>query len=355
LELFEMARVSPQELLSRIEKGKVIPAIVLMGEEPFLRDACRARLIEKYVPEASRTWAVSRYSAVRGETEAALSQAQSLPMLAPQQVIFLEDAGGIEKLGEKNREETVALIENYLSDPAPFTVLVIEAARLDERMKLAKVLAAKALVVEVGLGENPEQRQGAAVMTGERLAAEMGLSFERGALEDLADRVAADLQRLKTEMEKLANYVGERKKITREDVAAMVASERATTTWDLVDLLTARQSKKALEFLDRLLRDGEEPLMMLGAMTWIYRKVIEASEMKGAMNGWQASRTLGMRPEQAELAIRAAEKASKAELLAGLSALEKADERLKSSTDARTVMEFLVVELTGGKAVGVGR
>ncbi|MEQ1474617.1 MAG: hypothetical protein ABLQ96_12385, partial [Candidatus Acidiferrum sp.] len=80
-----MGRVSTQELLGRIEKGKIIPAILLLGEEPYLRDACRARLIEKFVPEASRTWAVSRYSAERGETEAALGQAQSLPMLSPQQ------------------------------------------------------------------------------------------------------------------------------------------------------------------------------------------------------------------------------------------------------------------------------
>src|ERR1700726_2182722 len=125
-----MARVSPQELLSRLEKGKIIPGILLLGDEPYLRDTCRAQLIEKFVPEASRTWAVSRYSAERGETEAALSQAQSLPMLSPQQVVFLEDADAIEELGDKNREETVAQLELYLGDPAPFTVLVIEAARL---------------------------------------------------------------------------------------------------------------------------------------------------------------------------------------------------------------------------------
>ena len=212
-----MARIATQELLTRLEKGKVIPAIVLLGEEPYLRDACRAQLIEKYVPEASRTWAVSRYSAERGETEAALSQAQSLPMLSPQQVVFLEDAGGIEKLGEKNRDETVALLETYLGNPAPFTVLVIEAARLDERMKLAKVLG-QALVVEVGLGDNVEQRQAAAVAMAGNVAKEHGLTFERGAAEDLAERVSADLMRLKTEMEKLAAYVGERKIIRREDV-----------------------------------------------------------------------------------------------------------------------------------------
>lgn len=343
-----MARISTQELLSRLEKGKLIHAILLLGEEPYLRDASRAKLIEAFVPEGSRTWAVSRYSAERGETQAALTQAQSLPMLSPQQVVFLEDAGAIEKFGEKNRDETVAQLETYLGDPAPFTALVIEAARLDERMKLAKVLGQRTLVVEVGLGENPEQRQVAAVAMAGNLAKAEGLTFERGAAEDLAERVAADLMRLKTEIEKLAAYLGEKKIIRREDVNVMVSSERTATVWELADLLASRQSKQALDFLDRLMRDGEEPIAMVGAMTWMYRKLIEASEIKGAMNGWQAARTLGMRAEQAELALRAARKSSKAQLLSGLQALKKADDRLKSSKDSRTVMEFLVAELTAG-------
>jgi len=135
-----MPRVSPQELLSCLEKGKVIPAILLLGDEPYLRDACRAQLIEKFVPEASRTWAVSRYSAERGETEAALSQAQSLPMLSPQQAVFLEDAEAIEKLGDKNREETVTQLEVYLGDPAPFTVHFSIRAE-DEHRFIANAIA----------------------------------------------------------------------------------------------------------------------------------------------------------------------------------------------------------------------
>src|ERR1700719_4194147 len=350
-----MPRVSPPELLSCLEKGIVIPAILLLGDEPYLRDACRAQHIERFVSEASRTWAVSRYSADRGETEAALSQAQSLPMLSPQQVVFLEDAEAIEKLGDKNREQTVALLELYLGDPAPFTVLVIEAARLDERMKLAKILSQKTLVVEAGLGDNSEQRQSAAVLMAGNFAKTLGLQFEKGAAEDLAERVAADLMRLKTEIEKLANYLGDRKKVTGDDINAMVASEKTTNIWALADLLASRQGQKAMEFLDRLLRDGEAPLEMLGALTWMYRKLIEASEIRGAINGWQAARTLGMRPEQADIALRAARKTSKAQLLVGLRALEKADDRLKSSKDSRMVLEFLVTELTSANALATAR
>src|SRR6266849_857859 len=346
-----MARISQEELVGRLEKGKLVPAILLLGEEAYLRDACRAQLIDRFVPEALRTWAVSRYSAGRGETQAALDQAQTMAMLSPQQVVFLEEAEAIEKLGEKNRDEAVAQLGAYFEDPAPFTVLVVEATGLDQRMKLGKLLAEKALVVECGLGENAGARQVAAVALARTIAKEQEGEFEKGAAEDLAEFVTADLMRLKTEIDKLATYAAEKKLIRREDVSALVVSGKTTTVWELADILASRQAKKALEFLERLLRDGEEPLSMLGAMAWMYRKLIEASEVKGATNGWQAARVLGMRPEQAELALQNARKISKPRLLAGLHALRDADDRLKGSgVDPRTVMEFLVAQLTGGEA-----
>jgi DNA polymerase-3 subunit delta len=342
-----MAQVSPEQLLARLAGGKIIPALLLLGEEPYLRDECRARLIEKFVSEAARTWAVSRYSAGRGETQAALDQAQTMAMLSPQQVVFLEDTEAIEKLGEKNREEAVAQLAAYLDNPAPFTVLVVEATGLDQRMKLGKMLTEKTLVVACGLGENSGERQAAAVAFARTIGKEEGVEFEKGAAEDLAEFVAADLMRLKMEIDKLATFVGDKKSISRNDVSSMVISEKTTTVWELADLLAARKSRKALEFLDRLLRDGEEPLSMVGAMAWMYRKLIEASEIKGVTNGWQAARALGMRPEQAELALQNARRISKPRLLSGLGALQNADDRLKGGAeDARAVMEFLVTELT---------
>ena len=347
-----MAKLGTEEFLERLQKGKPVPAVLLLGDEPYLRDECRKQLIEKYVPEAARTWAISRFSADNGETQAAVDQAQTLPMLSPQQLVFLEDGEAIEKLGEKSREEAVKTLEAYLENPAPFTVLVIEAAGLDQRMRLAKLLLEKALVVEVGLGENLDERVAAAAVLAKSLAKEQGIDFEKGAGEDLAEFVGGDLMRLKTEVDKLATYGAERKIVRRADVAALVISEKSATIWEVADFLAARQPPKALEFFERLLREGEEPVAMLGAMAWMYRKLIEASEVRAA-NGWQAARALGMRPEQAELAIQNARKISKERLLDGLKALREADDRLKGGAkDPHSVMEFLVWQLSGTRAVG---
>jgi DNA polymerase-3 subunit delta len=346
-----MPRVSHQELVARLTKGKSIPALLLLGDEPFLRDASRAQLIETFVPEAARPWAVSRYSADRNETQDALEQAQTLPMLAPRQVVLLHDVEKIEKLSEKNRDAAIDHLEAYFDNPAPFTVLVLEATALDQRMKLAKLLTDKTLVVDVGLGEDLDARQAAAVPLARAMAKEQGVDFEKGAAEDLAEFVAADLMRLKTEIDKLTTYVAQRKLIRRQDVTALVISEKTTTVWELADMLATRQGKRALEFLDCLLREGEEPLSMLGAITWMYRKLIEASELKGISNGYQAARALAMRPEQAEVALQSARKIPKARLLQGLQSLQAADSRLKGGADdPHAVMEFLISDLAAPPA-----
>src|SRR4051812_71763 len=299
-----MPHITTENLTARLEKAKPFPVLLLLGDEPYIRGTWRTQIVDKLIPDAARDWAVCRYSADRGETGNALQQAQSLPMLSSRQVIFLQDVEKIEKLGEKSREAAIEELEAYLENPAPFTLLVLEATALDQRMKLAKLLTEKAQVLEIGLGEDPEQRQAAAVRFAGVIAKEQKVEFDSGAAEDLAEYVAADLMRLRNEIIKLATYAGDRKRISRQDVSALVISEKTTTVWELADLIAAREQKKALEFLDRLLRDGEEPLPMLGAITWMYRKLIEASDLKGVSNGYQAARALAMNPERAEAALR---------------------------------------------------
>jgi DNA polymerase III subunit delta len=346
-----MARVSQQKFLAQLQSGKLIPAILLLGDEPYLRDACRAELIEKFVPEGSRMWGVSRFSADRGEIQQAIDAAQMLPMLAQQQVIFIEDLDRVEKLGEKNRQAVVDVVEAYLKNPSSFTVLVLEANKLDERMKLGKLLVERALVVEVGLGDDPEARLATATTLAETFAREENVKLENGVAEDLAEFVGGDLMRLRTEIRKLATYAAERKLIRRKDVSTLVISEKTSTAWDLADMLASRQAGPAMEFLERILRQGEEPVMILGALTWTYRKLVEAADAKGISNGYQAARALGMPPAKAEMALRSARKIGKPRLLQGLQALQRADSLLKGGADdPRTAMEFLIVELTGATA-----
>jgi DNA polymerase-3 subunit delta len=341
-----MASVSPQELLARLAKGKPIPGILLVGADSYLRDLCRKKLVDAYVPEGTRDWGVRKFSADDDDVSAILGQAQTMPMLAPQQVIFVSEVEAWGRLGDDSRDSLVKQISDYLDDPAPFTVLVFEAAALDQRMRLAKMFAEKTVTVSVELSANPAERARLALPLSLEIAMELGASLEQDAAEELCDILNGELAAIRTELEKLTAYAGDRKIITRADVDLLVISARKYEVWDLANMLAARQPAQALEFLDSLLREGEAAPALLGALAWMYRKLLEAQELPAGIAGWQASSSLKMRPAAAELAVLQSRKFPKSQLTNGLAALYEADSRLKSGgTNQRAVMEFLVTQL----------
>ena len=122
-----MAGVSPQQLLALLAKGKPVPGDSSAGRRPYLREMCRGKSSERMCRRDVRDWGVTRFSAEDDDLSAILGQAQTLPMLAPQQVIFVSDVEAWERLGEDSRDALVKQLSEYLDNPAPFSVLVFEA------------------------------------------------------------------------------------------------------------------------------------------------------------------------------------------------------------------------------------
>ena len=204
--------------------------------------------------------------------------------------------------------------------------------------------------VAVGLPEDPVERTKLAVPIVLEMARELGVEVDGEVAEELAEILNGELASIRTELEKLAAYAGDRRKITRADIDLLVVSAQKYTVWELADMLAAGQSSRALEFLDSLLREGEALPALVGALAWTYRKLLEAQEVPANTIGWQAASRLKMQGKAAEQAIRQSRKFPRAQLTRGLEALYEADSRLKSGgTSQRAVMEFLVVQLAAPK------
>jgi DNA polymerase III subunit delta len=266
-------------------------------------------------------------------------------MMAPRQVIVIEDAESIEKLGDKARDEVLDILGKYFESPAPFTVLLLEAAALDGRQRFFKLLSEKALIAELTIG--PESAAALAM----QMAKDLGAELDREAAALLADILNGAPARMRIELEKLATYTRGRGRIAAADIEALVVAARKNTVWQLADMLASRKRAAALAFLDNLLREGEQPAGIVGALAWMYRKLIEARDLPANTNGYQAARQLSMRPDAAETAVRQAHRIPKKDLLAGLAALAEADSQLKSANpNPRAMMEFLIARLTSSAA-----
>jgi len=312
----KLQELSPHELTARISGGKTVPAVVLLGSDSYLREMCRNALIDTYVPVATRDWALGRLSARGGGWFEAFERAQTLPMMSPRQVLIVEEVEALEELGDKARDEAVAALETYLADPAPFTVLVFEASALDKRLRLFKSLSKNSksvLIVELIM--DPQQAVALAVST----AKELGMTMDREAATLLAEVVNDEPARIRVEAEKLSLYAQAAKRITSRDVENLVVNARRHTIWELADMLADSRREDALKFLDSLIRDGEKPPALVGAIAWRFRMLIENES----------------RP------------ARKEQLLKALAALAEADSELKSGVkDQRAVLEFLFSRLT---------
>lgn len=336
--------LSPADLQARIAGGKMVPAIVLLGADSYLREMCRRALIQTYLPAATREWALGRFSARGGGWQDVFERAQMLPLMSARQVLIVEEVEALEELGEKGRDAAVDALEAYLKDPAPFTVLVFEARGLDGRLRLFKSLkkhSKDVLIVELVIDR--EQAEALAIST----AKELGVEMERDGAALLADAVNVEPARIRTEVEKLSLYAQAAGKITARDVEALVLDARKHTVWQLAEMLAGARRDLALEFLDGLIRDGEQPAMLVGGLAWMYRKLIEVREFPAPVQIWQLCRELRMNEESAKIALRESKRFTREQLLRGLAALAEADNLLKSGVkDQRAVLEFLFGRLT---------
>jgi DNA polymerase-3 subunit delta len=335
---------SPERLIESLRKGTPPAAVLLLGSDSYLRELCRTKIIDASVPEGARDWAVARLSARDAGWDEILNRASTLPMLAPRQVILVDGAESVERLGEESRDEILKALSEYFASPAPFTLLVIEAAALDRRQKFFKLLSDKSLVVELAIGEE------SAPALATQMARDLGVELDRDAALLLAEILNGEPARMHIELEKLSTHAGAPNsgaQITLQEVETLVVNARRNTVWQLADMLVSRNRAGALDFLDNLLREGEEPAGIVGALAWTYRKLIEARELPAHTAGYQAARQLGMRPDAAEAAVRQSHRVPKAELLAGLAALAEADSAFKSrNPDPHATMQFLVARLT---------
>ena len=263
-----MPSLSAEQLAARLAQGKSLPAILLYGADSFLRQSCREQIIQAVVEPAARQWAVQHFSAAEDDLEMVLGQARMMPMLAQRQVVIYSELEAIEPAAESKakKDDPAEMLREYLESPAPFTILILEATKLDQRTKFAKMLLDEIPVVEAELPEDPSERLRIASRLTKQMAAEQKGAIEDDAAEELADLCNGDLAAIHTELAKLITYAGPQHKISSADVEALVVAEKKYSVWELADVLVSGQLSRALKFLDQLLREGEEPPALVGAL-----------------------------------------------------------------------------------------
>jgi DNA polymerase-3 subunit delta len=346
--------------VSEVAGGKLRPAYVLVGDEAFFRDRCRAALVEHLVPADLREFCLYDLDLTEISVAELLDRAQTPSLMAPFQVFFVR---GVKALyGRGSHKDEFAAIAAYCKNPNPNAVIIFIADHLSipadvrriemqdrERYeRIRETLGEYCAVIELARVDESDGTRWVIEQ-----AQSQGVAIEQDAARELVDALGADMLLIANELEKLVLYVGAKRLITLGDVETMVLAAKQRSFYELTDAISAKDRARALEVLTAILSmgDGEDAsighLYML-AKTFRQMLVILEKNVRDSRAIWQALwQGFRVPPFAAEDIIRQARRyKSRRELTRALRLIARADLALRSNPPSkRLVLENLVLEL----------
>jgi len=356
--------MTPDQFLLSLQKGVPASAYLFLGPEPYQRERCRQALLEAVLGSApeDRESGLTRVDLSEVPLAAALDDARALSLFASRRVIWIGSAEAVLPRGraaasaesdEGGDAGDAGQLAAYLREPTPDTVVVLESSRYgfdgEDKAKLERVqkhFAAIPAHVEFR-PFSPEAVRSLA----QALAKKAGLQLGLAELAMLLEATGGDASRIAVEIEKLYLFTGGARKVTADDIAALVPDAQATTIFALVAALGRSDRTRALEILDTLAREGEYMPLALTFLATQFRTALAAREA-GLRNAAQIQAhftKLGARmwPERARQIEQTVGAFSKTKLERAVGKLFAADRALRDARpDDRIVMEELILTLT---------
>ena len=151
-------------------------------------------------------------------------------------------------------ERLVALLKNGLPDGVR---LVLLTRSVHKATSFFKTFQGQGEVHAFDEPEHSRDIQADFIPQVEQRLADRGLSMSGDVMAAFLDRAGYGLRHVSNEIEKLSLYLGDRKKVTVEDVVQMVAPVREGKFWEFADAFCTGSLPHALRVMHRLLGQGE--------------------------------------------------------------------------------------------------
>lgn len=335
--------MNPEQLVQQMERGRIDAVYFFSGDESFRKEEAVDALVARVVEPGTEAFCLDVLRGDESDAAAILTAVSLVPMMAERRVVVVRD---FHKLPQKDREA----VADYAERPAPGTVLVLEAPRVNLKTRVYERLAASSVSVvfyPLFPEKVPAWLQQHAKRYGKRLSLE--------AAHQLQAIAGSDLGELAGEVEKLAVFVGGRDTIAAGDVESALGPVRAGSVFDIAEAVGEKDLAKALDAYQRAIDGGDAPqaivalfvrhLVILWKIRFLKRDRRTDDDIKKKLQlGWGFNRFYNRYSAQSRLL-------SGRDLLSGFEALYEADTSLKSSTlPPELVMRRLLYTLCTGQA-----
>jgi DNA polymerase-3 subunit delta len=323
--------------LERDLKSEIRPVYLIHGDESLLVEDAWGRVSRKALGNAMAQFNEELFRARENTAADVLASCHTLPVMADRRVVLVREIN-FWKAGEQ------AGLLPYVEAPNPSTCLIlVSQEKLDGRSKLVAAVRKSGVVIEA---RHPYGRELMQRVHG--LAKDTGKKLDQDAADLLLDLAGKDLQGLKMQVEKLALYVGDRQRITREDVSEAVADVKLFTIFEFTDALGNKNLEAALRSFNRMLELGEAPVMILSMVTRHFRILFQMMEdRKRGLPVEETAKSFRLPPNiMKNNYLPQSRKFKMNELARMWKAFADMDYRLKSSSSSRELMfEQMIIEL----------
>jgi DNA polymerase-3 subunit delta len=327
--------------------GPSKPVWLIQGDELWTVEEATRRVLRASVADAQDAMAVTRIDLAEGKRGAReiVAACRAIGLFTARVAVVVRAAELLDKRGE-DREELL----RYCQGPAREATLILKASgTLDGRTSFMK-----------GLKKHGE------VLTYDPLKAPQAISWFARRLTALGHRHEADVPRLAVELsgpnllqlqqiaDQLSLYAGPGNLVRVADVEVLLASTREHTVFELIDAVTASDTRGLLRHLHAMLEQRERPLGILTMVTRHFRMLTEASDVvqRGGRAG-DVQAKLKCHPFVAEKLVRQVERFSTELLRRGFERFAAADLQLKTArVDPNVRVEQLLVDLAEAARAG---
>ena len=346
------------EFMASLQKGGLKHVYLLAGEEHYYIDKALERILAKLFssPQEQSSGLQKLTGNINLDDLAGLIE--TAPFFVKSNVLLLQDTSLFkEKKGDEakdaaksGKDKALERLLDLLADMPEYSyVIFVQNGKADKRRKIYKAIEKAGAVLEaeaIRAWNIDDWLQGKLQSLNKDMDSEARAYFS-GVISTMQ---TISLEFLDREFDKLALFTEERR-ISRALLEKIFAGLPEVSVFALLDAISERKAKKAMQLLRRQLSDGTYFTVILALLTRHVRQLWQAQVLqKQGVRGKALAKPLELNPFIAEKLGRAAMQFPEPVLKRSMLELIDADYFLKTGQAGEEVLEHVVIDLCRGAA-----
>lgn len=325
-----------ERIKESIVRGKISPVYLWHGEDRFLIQEALQVLKSFYFMTDPSGSGIELVSAKELSPAGIVERANTMSFFANHLVVVEE----VTYFQDGQTADLEPLLD-YFSNPNPSTCLLFIAESVHRGRKFYKALDRTGEIVEFCAPKRPQEWF--AWVQSELKAREK--SMDTQVTTQFIEWAGHHTGVLSQELDKLVIFIGDRQKITVEDIKAITPRAMEASIFNLLDAVAGRTSAKALQTLHEVLRE-EHPLKVLALLVRQVRLLLGCNALRrrgGNVVGAPAA--LGISPYEAQKIWQQSVRLSTEQLAKALSECLNTDLALKTGGgDPGLLLEMMIIK-----------